>query len=223
MRVRKVEVDWGNGKAILDCRNEGGRVLPIVGINGPNASGKTMLLKAVYRSISASVASAGRDMVFFDWDNVKATVELDLGSTIATCIIEAGKVKQRLVGVDIKVDYPNMTDGAMLYEYGMRAYIAHINVTKLSFAESVMKPILSDLYKGKVRNSVIWVDDFSRGLDDSVAREFLQVLTKKSMEGDNQLIVSTERESLLVGMGPENLRSLRNSGTNLVSTVLKNL
>jgi len=220
MRVRKVEVDWGTGKASLDCRNSSGRVMPVVGLHGPNASGKTLLLRAVCRSISAS---AGRDMVFLDWDNIKATVELDLGSTIATCIIDSGKVKQRLVGVDMKVDYPNLTDGAMFYEYGQRAYIAHINVTELSFAESVMKPILSDLYKGKIRNSIIWVDDFSRGLDDSVARDFLQVLTKKSMEGDNQLIVSTERESLLAGMGPESWRPLRSSGTNLVSTVLNSL
>lgn len=220
MRVRKVEVDWGTGKTSLDCRNEGGRVLPIVGLYGLNASGKTLLMRAVARSISASV---GRDMAFLDWDKIKATVELDLGSTIATCVIEAGKVKQRLVGIDMKVDYPSLTDGAMFYEYGMRAYIAHINVTELSFAESVMKPILEDLYKGKIRNSVIWIDDFSRGLDDSVARDFLQVLTKKSMEGDNQLIVSTERENLLVGMGPESRRPLRSSGTNLVSTVLKRL
>lgn len=220
MRVRKVEVDWGTGRASLDCRNESGRPLPIVGLHGPNASGKTMLMRAVTRSISASV---GRDMAFLDWNKIKATVELDLGSTIATCVIDAGNVKQRLVGVDMKVSYPNLTDGAMFYEYGMRAYIAHINVTELSFAESVMKPILEDLYKGKIRNSVIWVDDFSRGLDDSVARDFLQVLTKKSMEGDNQLIVSTEREGLLVGMGPESWRPLRGSGTNLVSTVLKRL
>jgi nicotinamide riboside kinase len=193
--------------------------LPIIGIVGNNASGKTMLMKAVCRSISAS----GRDMCFLDWNNVNATVEVDLGSAIATCVIERGKVKQKLVGLDMKIDYPNLQDGGMFYEYGMRAYISHINITELSFAETVIKPILEDLYKGKVRNSIIWVDDFARGLDDFVARDFLQVLTKKSLEGDNQLIVSCERESLVAGMGSESLRPLRSSSEGLVSSVLKRL
>lgn len=73
MRVRKVEVDWGTGKASLDCRNESGRPLPIVGLHGPNASGKTMLMRAVTRSISASV---GRDMAFLDWNKIKLQLSL---------------------------------------------------------------------------------------------------------------------------------------------------
>lgn len=220
MRIRRAEIDWGTGKASLDCRGEGGRSLPAIGLLGSTSSGKTMLMQAVLRLFRSSIYEVGK---FSDWKQVSSTVEFDLGSAIATGVIKNGEIVQKLVYPEMSVEESKLSGGVLLYSSHQRSFFACKDGDDRSFGESLVHVVLNDLYKGKVTNSVIWVDDFALGLDDSCARDFLSALIRKSMEGDNQLIVSANREALLQGLGSESIRTLRPSGTNVVETVLKKL
>lgn len=217
MRLRKIEMDWGKGKVSLDLRSGGGHSSSVVGLLGSTGSGRTMLMTAAMRLFRSSIRETVK---FEDWRGVSATVEFDLGSTIATGVIRDGEVIQGLV-------YPEMTVSEGRLSGGILAY--HSDRGCFPFnganndAERFIRPILHDLYKGEVRNSIIWVDDFAMGLDDSCARDFLSVLVKKSMERDNQLIVSADREVLLQGVGAENIRVLQAQDTNFIQRVIGSL
>jgi hypothetical protein len=220
MRIRKVEVDWGNGKAALDCRHENNRCLPVIGLLGPTASGRTMLMKSVIRLFRNAMYDGTS---FHDWKQVSCSVEFDLGSAISTGVIRSGEVVQKLVYPEMKFEQYKLTGGILVYGSEQRCHFAVKDESPRCFGESLIYTVLNDLYMGKVSNSVIWVDDFALGLDDDMAREYLRVLIRKSMEGDNQLIVSTDREVLLQGVGAEGIRVLGSSGTNVVERVLKSL
>lgn len=104
----------------------------------------------------------------------------------------------------------------------MRSFLSGSSLDSGGPGVEMVRAVLTDLYKGEIRNSVIWVDSFDVGLDDSSAREFLKVLVKKSLERDNQLIVSTARRELLSGIGEDAVRQL-SCGTNVVEKILKTL
>jgi len=221
MRIRRIEVEWGNGKVSLDCRSEGNLPLPVVGILGSSASGRSMLMKMVLSSFRNTMH--GSLTSFEDWKEVSGYVEFDLGSAISSCVIRNGKIVQKLTYPDMDTREMTLSGGCLFYSSQERLFFASKAVSNQSFAETLIQPILHDLYKGNIRNSVIWVDDYALGLDDNVAQEFLRVLIRKALERDNQLIVSCDREGLLLGAGSEAIRVLRPSGTNLVEKVIKGL
>lgn len=216
MRLRRIEVDWGKGNVIFDLRGEEARPLPVVGLFGSSGSGKTILMKAarwIFRN------GANENSNFPALEGVNSLVEFDLGSGIATGVIRNGTIVQKLV-------YPEMTmsegkiSGGMLF-YGSERANFFVFQAPLASSEICVRNILHDLYKGTIENSVIWIDDFSLGLDDDLSKEFLQILIKKSLERNNQLIVSTNREEFLQGVGSENIRTLAKLDTNLLQRVIK--
>lgn len=218
MRLRKIEIDWGDGRVEFDLRGEGGHVRPVIGLLGPTGSGRTMLMRSVIRLFTNSV-NVG--IGFDDWAGVDASVEFDLGNVIGTGVIRNGVIVQRLVYSDVKMGEFKLYGGIL--SYGAERGAFPVSGASLTFAERCMRGVLHDLYKGEIKNSVIWVDDFALGLDDSLAREFLQTLIKKSLEKDNQLIVVADRELLLQGVGPDCIRTLRERSTNLIQRVIKTL
>jgi hypothetical protein len=177
-----------------------------------------MMMKLVNRLFRNSIRE---EASFPDWKGVAGFVEFDLGSGISTGVVRDGAVVQRLTFPEI-----SMSDGKLqggILSYGSERGAFPVFDAPMTFAERCMRGVLHDLYKGEVKNSVIWVDDFALGLDDSLAREFLQTLIKKSLERDNQLIVVADREILLQSVGSENIRALRERDTNLVQRVIKSL
>lgn len=219
MRLRKIEIDWGKGVVALDCRGEGGHIpLPVVGILGPTGSGRTMMMKLVNRLFRNSIRE---EASFADWKGVNGSVEFDLGSVIATGVVRDGTIVQRLTFPEMSMSEGKLMGGIL--SYGSERGAFPVFDAPMTFGERCMRGVLHDLYKGEVKNSVIWVDDFALGLDDSLARDFLQTLIKKSLERDNQLIVVSDREVLLQGIGWDNIRALRERDTNLVERVIKSL
>jgi len=216
MRLRKLEIDWGKGLVELDLRGEGGHSLPVVGVLGPTGSGKTLLMRAAMRLFRNSIRE---DAHFPDWKGISASVEFDLGSGISTGVIKDGFVVQRLTFPEMSMSEGKLMGGILSYQSERGAF--PVFDTPMTFAERCMRGVLHDLYKGEIRNSVIWVDDFALGLDDSLSREFLQILIKKSLERDNQLIVSADREALLQGVGSDNIRVLKGHGTNFIENLIK--
>ena len=220
MRIRRVQMDWGTGKADLDLRHENNIPLQAIGIVGGNDAGKTMLMNAVLRTFR----SALHDLVSFeDWKQVSCNVEYDLGSAISTSVIKDGKIVQKLVYPEMLLEEAKLSGGILFYSTNQRAFFATKEASGRSFGQSLIYTVLNDLYKHKVTNSVIWVDDYNLGLSDDSALDFLQVLIRKSMEGDNQLIVSAHREAVLQGIGSQGIRVLRPSGTKAIEAVLKSM
>jgi hypothetical protein len=221
MRVRRLEVDWGEGKATVDLRGESGSPLPIVGIVGGNGSGKSLLQEMALRLFRNSM---NPDTSFGDWAIVSGYGELEYGSAIATGVVKQGKVVQGLVFPDTVLRERQVLGGLLGYNSTlcMRSFISGGVLGLGGLGAEMVRAVLTDLYKGEIRNSVIWVDSFDVGLDDSCAREFLKVLVKKSLERDNQLIVSTARRELLSGIGEDAVRQL-SCGTNIVEKLLKTL
>jgi ABC-type ATPase with predicted acetyltransferase domain len=219
MRVRRLEVEWDGGKATVDMRSESGSPLPIVGIVGGNGSGKTLLQTMALRLFRKAMY---HNTCFLDWDKVSGYGEFEYGSAIATGVVKQGKIVQSLVFPDTVMKDRQVLGGLLMYNL-KSVTRSMLSVTEDSgIGSDLVYTVLSDLYKGEIRNSVIWVDSFDMGLDDFSAREFLRVLIKKSLERDNQLIVSTARRELLSGIGEDSIRQL-GAGTNVVERVLKSL
>lgn len=221
MRVRRLEADWGSGKATVDLRGESGSPLPIVGIVGGNGSGKSMLQKMALRLFRNAMYP---DTSFADWAAVSGYGELEYGGAIATGVVKQGKVVQSLVFPDTVLKERQVLGGLLGYNSAlcMRSFISGVDLDSGGLGVEMARSVLTDLYKGDIRNSVIWVDSFDAGLDDSCAREFLRVLVKKTLERDNQLIVSTARRELLSGIGDDAIRQL-GAGTNVIDKILKTL
>ena len=207
MRIRRLEAEWGGGKVNVDLRGESGNPLPIVGIVGGNGSGKSLLQKVGLRLFVTALDSR---RCFLDWDDVSGYMECEYGGAISSGVVKKGKIIQNMVFPQSTMSAGILDNGCLFYSSSSLLSGNHVGA------------VLADLYKGKVSNSVLWVDSFDFGLDDSSAREFLKVLVKKSLERDNQLIVSTARRELLSGIGEDAVRQL-SSGTNVVEKLLKTL
>jgi ABC-type dipeptide/oligopeptide/nickel transport system ATPase component len=207
MRIRRLEVDWVCGKSVVDFRSESGSPLPIIGIVGNNGSGKSLLQSMALRLYSSSL---GTNRIFLDWDEVSGYCEYEYNGSICTGMVKSGKIIQSIVHPNTVMGDRKVSDGCLFFD------------TSGILDGNLIVPVCSDLYRGEIRNSVIWVDSFDVGLDDNNAQEFLKVMVKKSLERNNQLIVSTVRRHLLSGIGEDAIRQLGN-GTNLVTGALKNL
>lgn len=214
MRIRKVEVTWPSGSANLDFRKKGGHPFPVVGIYGANGSGKSIAAEVVIKLFRSSVSQYN---TFLDYDTVSGSVEFDLGSSIGTGVMRDGIIVQSLVYSGMKVEGKKITGGFLMYNNNSRFCMKQSSVIECC-GERVVNPVLSDLYNGDIRDSVIWVDSFDIGLDISCAREFLQLLIRKSLERDNQLIVSSCNRDSLLSLG-ENSLSL-GGGKNVVQSFL---
>lgn len=223
MRIRRVQVEWAAGKANLDLRNEAGFPLSLSCIIGSNGSGKSLLQLLALRCFKNSMSP---NTVFLDWDDVSGSVEFEYGGAIATAMVHKGKIIQNLV-------FPNMTVDSMRMQGGFLGYTRHRFSWELArwgesndmgLGEKGITSVLHDLYKGDIRNSVIWVDDFAMGLDKENSSRFLQTLIKKSLEKGNQLIVSTTGNTGAgdSGISVECTRLLADK-VDIVSTVLKKL
>lgn len=215
MRVRRLEAEWVDGKATVDFRGESGSPLPIVGIVGNNGSGKSLLQTLALRLFIHSISSSGR--CFLDWDKVSGYVETEYGGTICTGVVKSGNIIQSMVYPKVTLKPSEVVNGFLFYSND-GLYNSNIDLVN----GTLVYRVLSDLYKGVVSDSVIWVDSFDVGLDDIGVRDFLKVLIRKSLERNNQLIVSTARRELLSGIGEDSIRQL-GSGTNVVERVLKEL
>lgn len=207
MRIRRLEAEWVDGKAMVDLRGESGSPLSVVGIVGGNGSGKSLLQKVGLRLFVTALDSR---RCFLDWDDVSGYMECEYGGAISSGVVKKGKIIQNMVFPQSTMNVGVVDNGCLFYSSSSLLSGNHVGA------------VLADLYKGKVSNSVLWVDSFDFGLDDSSAREFLKVLIKKSLERDNQLIVSTVRRELLSGIGDDGVRVLT-GGTNVVEAVLKGL
>lgn len=184
MRLRMVQADWGQGLVSLDLTGEGGYPLPIVGVVGNNGSGKSVLMNMAARLFRDAVSTT--PTCYLDWDKIEGSAVFEYGRAISTAIMDKGKVIQRLVFPDMKQVGRNLENGVLIYD----------RMNAAMYGGNQVHCVLRDLYGGTIKNSVLWVDDFDRGLDEENCKRFLQVLTKKALEGDNQLVVSSMRQDL---------------------------
>lgn len=209
MRIRRIEAEWPKGKVSIDLRGESGNPLSIIGIVGGNGSGKSLLKKMVIRLFRNAMYP---NTCFLDWDEISGYAEFEYGGAIATGVVKRGKIVQSLVFPDTVLKDRQILGGLLSYEISLN------NFTNAGF-EALSRNVLSDLYTGDIKNSVIWVDSFDIGLDSDNRKEFLRLLIRKSLEKNNQLIVSTAHKEALSEIDEQGIRNI-GSGENIIHNIL---
>lgn len=213
MRIRKIELNYQHGKKLADCRGSGGHPLPVVGLYGNNNSGKTLMMLSASAIFAKAVTGSSQKL----WEKVSSTIEFDLGGSISTGAIKNGVIIQNIVNPGIKHDKASYSNGLLVYDVNR----VFNNLAKgKDFAISSISWIIEDYMRVNIKNSVIWIDSFDLGLDCNTANDFLKFLIKKSLEKDNQLIVSTNRIESLSHMPSESRILIGDSRSSVIDQVM---
>lgn len=165
------------GKKILDNVSVSFEKGKIYGIVGPNASGKTMLLRAIAKllylsdgevlytpknlSIGIIVENPGFLLSYTGFENLKILAQIKN-------LITTEEIKGTMVEVGLE---PNDTRKVKEYSLGMKQ--------KLALAQAIME-----------RPQVIILDEPTRGLDEESVINIRQLLLRKNQDGATILISS---------------------------------
>jgi predicted ATPase len=218
MRLRRVTMRGLGMDVEMDFRGARGEYQQITGIIGGNGSGKTTLVE----SIGATLRRGS-----YLRKEVERVVEFDIDGEIHSSVIREGAVVQ---GISkgffswrgFTVEGRPVRDALLVYDSLVRVSHCARNYSTAPMAVGLVAQVLQDFYKWDIQNSVVVIDDLEMGLSDSSAREFLQALIRKVLEKDNQLIVTTRRESCLSLIPVESWRRL-GEGTKVVEEAIKTL
>lgn len=221
MRLRRVMVRGDFGKIELDLRGSEGSVLDLCGVIGGNGAGKSLITGLVARAwLSGWAGYSEREISEHPYRGVDSEVEFDIGNGISTAVIKGGKVVQSLPKLGTVITEKLIDNGLLAYGSQIRLNVACTKLEAHSLAISLVLQPLRDFYKFEVRNSIVVLDDWDMGLDDFCAREFLQLLVRKSLERNNQLIVMGRRMDGVMSLGTLNIRNLPLS-VNVVDEAMK--
>lgn len=165
------------GKKILDNISVSFEKGKIYGIVGPNASGKTMLLRAIAKllylsegevlytpkniSIGIIVENPGFLLSYTGFENLKILAQIKN-------LITTEEIKGAMIEVGLE---PNDTRKVKEYSLGMKQ--------KLALAQAMME-----------RPQVIILDEPTRGLDEESVINIRQLLLRKNQDGATILISS---------------------------------
>lgn len=192
MRIRKIEANFGHGKIIVDCRGDDSMPMSLIGIVGGNGSGKSLLHLVAMRLFSSTAQERDRIRVFDE--KVDATCEFEIDNKIEIGVIRGGVIVQKPGDSRMRVQENRVINGCLFYD---TVVLSRQLRTGESYSKLMMKLILQDFYLREIKDCVVFIDNFDLGLDTVNHNLFLQTLIKKSLERDNQLIITcVDRERL---------------------------
>lgn len=226
MRVRRVYTEKAGRVIDLNFCSERGAIRDIIGIVGDNGSGKTTLLESISHIWQCSLENRLKRVFLFD-KAIGASIDFEVGGAITTGVFQGSEIKQNVI---TRVSYSSggIQNGILYYgtfSRSMESVYRHGDSegrfgSGKGYSFNIVSLLLRDFYSGDIRDSVILIDDFDLGLSFSSARKLLQLLIRKSLEKNNQLIVTTVHEEVLEGIGEGSLFQLPSS-TDLIDTVVK--
>lgn len=198
MRLRKVELDFGSGRVVVDTRGEGNFPYPVVSIVGNNGSGKSLLMSVVMRVFSATSMDRS-DIKLFN-KNVNAVVEYESNQEINVAVVDSGVLVQKPRSNSMRYEDSRLTNGCLYYD---QAVLTDGMVMGDSVVKTAITRVCEDLYTREIKNCLIMIDNFDLGMDRNNLSLYSKSIVKKAMERDNQLLVSTINASSteLLGMG----------------------
>lgn len=179
----------------LEFRGDDSSSLNIVYLFGRNGSGKSYIMGSIARSWSGSVLSGGSLDLPYIADMLR--IDYELGSEICGVHIRGGRLEKSsslAKHSDISVgDSPHVKNGIVYYSCD-RLGVTRSTVrggTQLSDSVCFTFPVLYDLHMRDIRDSIIMIDDWDRGLDSESSRNFYTHLVRHTLSKGNQLILSS--------------------------------
>lgn len=179
----------------LEFRDEDSRSLNTVYIFGKNGSGKTFILSSIAHAWSHSVLTGGSSELPYVADMLR--IDYELGNEICGVHIRRGRLdkssalaKRSDIGVG---DNPHVNNGLVYYSSD-RAGLSRSTVRGgMQISESVCNvfPIIYDLHHRNLRDSIILIDDWDKGLDEDSKKSFYSHLSRHALSRGNQLILSS--------------------------------
>lgn len=211
MRIKKIELENEDTKAMIDMRNEAGYALQTVAIVGGNGSGKTLSMNMALRLFQSTAQPTAQDnstaQRYFG-STAQGLVEFEYNNSIHMGVIKDGYIVQKPTLSNMKYINGRLTDGCMFYGIQMRyKMMLEMNV---SFAEATIRMLYSDIVKGDIRNCMIWIDDFDAHMDIMNARELFRNLMRACMAKDCQLICTSRVADSFTSIGERNIKHLSN-------------
>jgi ABC-type cobalamin/Fe3+-siderophores transport system ATPase subunit len=185
MRIRKIEVNFGKGKTIVDFRGESDMPMPLIGIAGKNGSGKSILQLVALRLFSSTAQEKDQIRVFDE--TIDAVCEFEVDNKIEVGVIRKGVIVQKPGSNKMQVKDNRVINGCLFYDTSL---ISSSLRTGESYSKHMMSIILQDFYNREVKDCVVFIDNYDLGLDSDNHTLFVQSLIKKTLERDNQLIVT---------------------------------
>lgn len=183
---------------LLNFCDASGTCATAVALIGGNGTGKTRLsqfVRACYTAIVRDETCSKRPV--FDADAV-GFVEFEGAKGVTSVRIEAGRATVTGERCEATIDAGTVNGGMLLYDTQMLRMHMPADATNIVAIRN--RFVLKDLYVGRVRNSVIWIDDFDLGLDALNAGDFWRCVWRRSREFDNQLVCLALRSEAFVGL-----------------------
>ncbi len=179
----------------LEFKDSDGNILNIVMLFGKNGSGKSYIMSSIARGWSSSVLSGGSTELPYVADMLR--IDYEVGREICGVHIRRGRLDKSATlakAADVSVgDKPHVKNGIVYYS-AERTGVTRSTVRRGSqLSESVCSvfPVVYDLHMRDVRDSVILVDDWDRGLDDESRKSFYTHLTRHALGKGNQLVLAS--------------------------------
>jgi ABC-type dipeptide/oligopeptide/nickel transport system ATPase component len=169
----------------VDFRSDEGYIMPMAAIVGGNGSGKSLLQMMAMRLFSSTAQK--REQIRAFTEDVNGVCEFEVEGRIYSGVVRDGIIVQKPGEQQMQLRDDLLLNGCLFYDASMT--LRNLRVGE-SYAKQMMQMLLEDFYKQKIKDCVVFVDNFDLGLDSNNHRVFAQALIRKALERDNQLIVS---------------------------------
>lgn len=181
----------------LEFRDSESNPLGVVLLLGKNGSGKSYILGSIARAWSNSVLTGGSSELLYVADMLR--IDYEVGNEICGVHVRRGHLERSstLAKVAEIGDGSRVRNGVVYYS-GDRSVLTRNTVrggTQLSESVSLVFPVVYDLHMRDVRDSIILVDDWDRGLDEEGRRGFYNHMVRHVLGKGNQLILSSSNFS----------------------------
>lgn len=200
MKVRGIYVkgfENGMSDISLEMRDSDRSLLNVVLLNGLNGSGKTFLLSAIADSWGYSVLSGTKGELPYSCKLLR--IDFDMGNEICSLHIRNGNLEKSTTMARVSEislgEKPFIRNGVVFYSVDRVQSVRNTIENGQGLSDSVchVYAILYDLYKREIRDSILLIDDWDRGLDVEAAKAFYLQVTKHALSRNNQVILSSSR------------------------------
>lgn len=184
----------------LEFRDSSSNPLNIVLLLGKNGSGKTYILGSIARTWSNSVLTSGTQEIPYIADMMR--IDYEMGNEICSVHVRRGRLEKSSTlakYADVNVgDNPHVKNGIVYYssDRGTMSRSTVRNGTQLNESVSLVFPILYDLHMRDIRDSVILIDDWDKGLDEDGRKGFYSHMVRHILSKGNQLVLSSSNFSV---------------------------
>lgn len=215
LRLRKASLRSSSFSASISFLTETGRVQDVTGIAGSNLTGKTTLLRFIRNAYTSAAVEGAIFPRYFD--DMDGEVDWEINGVISTSVLRKGQFTQNSLIPKLVLSHRNhvpekLEDIFLSYDTQTRIGLLLVNeLHSIPPAVTLLSQIFADFHNHKVKNSVVFIDDFNLGLDKSNQVVFLSKIIRTVLKRDNQLIVTCHESESLGGMDVANIRQLSGS------------